>query len=208
MLARPVGRRERKKSATRDRLRAAGFELFATRGYVATTVRDITEAADVAERTFYRHFESKEALLLDDLRRYFAAAEDLVAARPDDEGPMTSLLAVVRELRDEWEVPRPQLTALTGLVLGDDAPRGYLHKLVDEHQERLSWLFARRRGLDRPDYRCHLEAAVAGVAFNQSIGYFVNEPTASNFDLGFEAIRLFAAGCDPEAVAGLPALDA
>ena len=37
--------------------------MFSEKGAEATTIEDITERADVGKGTFYRHFESKEALL-------------------------------------------------------------------------------------------------------------------------------------------------
>src|SRR5690606_22536266 len=44
----------------RRELAAAAMELFATKGYEATTVDEIAAAAGVARRTFFRHFRSKE----------------------------------------------------------------------------------------------------------------------------------------------------
>lgn len=203
----PVGRRDRKRADTRQRLREAGLLLLATNGLSGTTVRDIAEQADVAERTFYRHFESKEDLLLDDVRRYFAAAGAFIASRPDTESPMASLLATVEALAEDWSVTDAEAVWLAGFVMNDDAARGHLHKLVDEYQETLSQIFAARRGLDEADYRCHLEAAVAGTAFVQAIGRFLVSDRAPIQAYGVEAIRLFAAGCDPDAVAGLEPLD-
>ena len=59
----PAGSRTRR---TRVRLLAAGLDLFARQGYDATTVAQIAGAAGVTEMTFYRHFGSKDRLLLDD----------------------------------------------------------------------------------------------------------------------------------------------
>jgi AcrR family transcriptional regulator len=59
-----IGRREKKREATRqDILRAAG-RLFAARGFDATSVEDIAEAADVAKGTFYYNFQSKEEVVI------------------------------------------------------------------------------------------------------------------------------------------------
>ncbi|MGE3285565.1 MAG: TetR family transcriptional regulator [Pseudonocardia sp.] len=51
----PEGRAEMRRDLTR-----AAVELFTTKGYDETTVDDITAAAGVARRTFFRYFPSKE----------------------------------------------------------------------------------------------------------------------------------------------------
>ncbi|WP_204033842.1 TetR family transcriptional regulator [Micromonospora qiuiae] len=50
----------------RERLARAAFELFALHGYESTTIDDITTAAGVARRTFFRHFPSKEDVIFPD----------------------------------------------------------------------------------------------------------------------------------------------
>jgi AcrR family transcriptional regulator len=61
----PLSRRERKKERTRQEIYRAAMELFVARGYDAVTVEDICEAADVAKGTFFLHFPTKDALLLE-----------------------------------------------------------------------------------------------------------------------------------------------
>jgi AcrR family transcriptional regulator len=56
-------RRERKKQETRKRLMEAALRLFHHHGYDATTVKQITDAADVAKSTFFNYFETKEAIV-------------------------------------------------------------------------------------------------------------------------------------------------
>ncbi|MDQ7911284.1 TetR family transcriptional regulator [Phytohabitans sp. ZYX-F-186] len=46
-----------------DRLQQAAMELFAERGFEATTVADIAARAGVTERTFFRHFADKREVL-------------------------------------------------------------------------------------------------------------------------------------------------
>lgn len=57
------GSRKDKKQATRNALRQAALRCFARRGFVTTSIGDITEEAGVAKGTFYVHYEDKEALL-------------------------------------------------------------------------------------------------------------------------------------------------
>lgn len=54
-----------KKVNTKSRIKSAGLELFLEHGYAGTSIAAIEKAAGLAPRAgaFYRHFDSKEALL-------------------------------------------------------------------------------------------------------------------------------------------------
>ena len=87
--------RERKKHATRQAIEDAAWALYAERGYAATSIDDIAARADIAPRTFFRYFRTKEETLygeFDDAMELFASA---FRARPADEPVFTSLLAAV-----------------------------------------------------------------------------------------------------------------
>ena len=60
---RTVGRRERRRTETRERIFRAALKLFARQSFTATTVEEITEAADVGKGTFFNYFPSKEHVL-------------------------------------------------------------------------------------------------------------------------------------------------
>lgn len=66
---------------TKDRLLAAGGELFAARGFHGTTVRDIAERAGVNLAAGHYHFGSKKALYLEVLRAQFARIHAVLAER-------------------------------------------------------------------------------------------------------------------------------
>jgi AcrR family transcriptional regulator len=55
--------RKQRAEATRARILAAAYELFAYQGYLSTTMPEIAQAADVAVQTVYLTFRTKAALL-------------------------------------------------------------------------------------------------------------------------------------------------
>jgi AcrR family transcriptional regulator len=58
------GLRERKRRETLRRIAEQGLKLFLTRGYEATTLDAIAEAAGISRRTFFYYFKTKEEILL------------------------------------------------------------------------------------------------------------------------------------------------
>src|SRR5881392_610393 len=87
------GLRERKKQRTRETIAGAARQLFAERGYHATTLPDIAEAADVATRTIFAYFPSKEDILFSDFPLVKDALARALAERPEGE----EALVTVRE---------------------------------------------------------------------------------------------------------------
>jgi len=72
-----AGLRERSKARRRAAIIRAAFELFAERGYDATTVADIAEAAEVAPRTVSMYFPAKQDIAMS---RFSDGVADLSAA--------------------------------------------------------------------------------------------------------------------------------
>lgn len=82
-----TGKRAANKAAVRQALQAAADQLFAERGYAATTVNDIAAAAGVTERTFFRYFQGKEELVLDDVLAWLPVLSERIRNRPPWESP-------------------------------------------------------------------------------------------------------------------------
>ena len=57
--------------SVREELIEAGLQMLYLHGFNGTGVQDITDAAGVPKGSFYNHFESKEALALEALDRYW-----------------------------------------------------------------------------------------------------------------------------------------
>ncbi|MGI3783417.1 MAG: TetR/AcrR family transcriptional regulator [Janthinobacterium lividum] len=62
----PLGRRERKKAATRRLISDAATRQFRDRGFDNVTVKQIADEADVSPTTVFKHFPSKESLAFDE----------------------------------------------------------------------------------------------------------------------------------------------
>jgi AcrR family transcriptional regulator len=86
-----TGLRERKKQRTREQIVDAAYRLFRERGYQATTVADIAAAADIAPRTFFAYFPSKEAVVFHDFDGLFEALRARIEGRPPDETAIDAL---------------------------------------------------------------------------------------------------------------------
>jgi AcrR family transcriptional regulator len=94
-----VGRRERRRQETGEKLFVAAMELFSRKGFAQTKVEDITEAADVGKGTFFNYFPSKEHVL-----GYFVSKQHgtlqrhLRRARTGETGSEKVLAALARDL--------------------------------------------------------------------------------------------------------------
>ncbi len=100
----------------RRELAAAAMELFATKGYEATTVDEIAAAAGVARRTFFRHFRSKEEAIFPDHDDTLIRAEAVLNAAPAHEHPLDTVCRGIKEVmkmyaaQPEISVARYKLT--------------------------------------------------------------------------------------------------
>src|SRR5260370_16763448 len=84
------------RSAKPNAIVLAALELFTRFGYRKTSIDDIAEAAQVAKRTVYLHFENKAAVFLaileylgDQVRQRFGPPDPMVATAVD---PFAGLL--------------------------------------------------------------------------------------------------------------------
>lgn len=87
----PHGLRERKKIETRLTLAREAMRLIEERGYAATTVDDIADAANVSRRTFFRYFRSKDEVFIVDPEGKLAALHVALAEGPPDEPTIAAL---------------------------------------------------------------------------------------------------------------------
>ncbi len=93
--ARVRGDLEVASAAVRQRIAAAGVDLFTTQGYENTTVEAIAERAGVGRRTFFRYFRAKDDVIFPDHDRVVQS----VSAHLDALGDLDPLRAVCSAAR-------------------------------------------------------------------------------------------------------------
>lgn len=148
----PIGRRERKKAATRQALSDAALDLFLARGFDGVTVREVAEAADVSTTTLMKHFPTKEALVFDrddEIERSLLAA---VTERP----PKTFVLDSLRRYLRARVAPivAQRRTAFMKLVLSTPALTDYWQRMWLRHEQVLARALAVELGRPEGDLWC------------------------------------------------------
>ncbi len=73
---------------TQQKMLRAAVALFLEKGYERTTTAEISSAAGMGQRSFFRAFPSKEALLLELVQRMFGGQFDLAGQHSGEEDPV------------------------------------------------------------------------------------------------------------------------
>ncbi|HUA00409.1 MAG TPA: TetR/AcrR family transcriptional regulator [Candidatus Aquilonibacter sp.] len=147
-----AGRRERRRTEIRERLFRAALRLFAERGYLQTTVEDITEAADVGKGTFFNYFPTKEHVLATFGAERLAVIE--TALEEAKEGPaLPALRRMARNLAGPWAESPEMLRAIFSAHASCAPVRAELHKRLIVARRLIAGIFelAQQRGEVRRD---------------------------------------------------------
>lgn len=154
-------------SARRLLIEDAATDLFANRGFAATTVEEIVRAAGVTKPMLYRHFESKQELCIALLERH---RDELVAAPlsvfdPQGENRAGQLVAMLRawlgHTREHPAATRLLFIPITGDVGVERVQRG----LYDRQRATLAALLCSLRPeLSAAELELGAEATRASLA--------------------------------------------
>jgi AcrR family transcriptional regulator len=112
-------RHEQRRRSTHEALRHAALASFASKGFANVTVTELAREAGVTERTFFRHFPTKEAVLFQDYETQVEWLSDALAQRPLSESLFDAVLASVASFPYDLEVVRQAATARTELITAD-----------------------------------------------------------------------------------------
>ncbi|MGX9889284.1 TetR/AcrR family transcriptional regulator [Streptomyces sp. NPDC002276] len=188
----PVGRRERKKAATRQAIADAALRLFLERGYDDVGIREIADAADVSTTTLFKHFPVKEALVFDEDADQEARLLAAVRERPDGQSIPAALRDHALRHRRAAADGDPRFAAFFELIDSTPALRDYLQGMWLRHAAALARVIAEESGLPSGDPACAALAHFALEAPRATRGHpDTDEAITRAFDLldnGWQAL--------------------
>ena len=185
--------RARKKAATKHAIQEHALRLFIEKGYDTTTVEEIAAAAGVSHMTFFRYFPRKEEVVEYD--EYDPLLEELVAARPVEEPPLTALHRALRAgLEQILATNREELLIRTRLILRNPALRSRNLLAQDATRDLLARALARRAGLPEPDLAATVQASAALGAIGPAAMAWAGSDDADFVALIDEAFEALASG--------------
>jgi AcrR family transcriptional regulator len=160
------GKRETQRQETKQRLQAAALTRFHDDGFDATSVAAIAADAGVTERTFFRYFPSKEAVLFQDYESRLEWFRAALAVRPIDEPVLESVRVATGSFPDDREILH-QVAALRHSVLSPETIESHLRLVQGAFARELETVIHERLRHRRPDEgeeRIELVAVVLGNA--------------------------------------------
>jgi AcrR family transcriptional regulator len=187
--------RQRKRTATRDRIRATALRLFGEQGYDATTVEQIAAAAGVSHMTFFRYFPAKEDVALSDSYDPLIAAlvEQTPATWPLIQRIRTALL---QGLGQVYDADRDTLLAQNKLIVSTPALRERLWADQMTTQQLILQALGESQHDPQPSLKTRVTvAACLAAATTAILAWVENKGTAELPDLINQA---FDALTDPE----------
>lgn len=151
---------ERRRTSTREALREVALARFARDGFANVTVAQLADDAGVTQRTFFRHFPTKEAVLFQDYETQLEWLAEALSRRPADESLFDAVLGSVVSFPHDLEIVR-QAALLRATLLDGERTAGHLRVVQASFAEVLTE-FVKRRYTDLDDV--DLIAEVAGAA--------------------------------------------
>ena len=153
---------EQRRRSTREALRRAALASFASKGFANVTVTELAREAGVTERTFFRHFPTKEAVLFQDYETQVEWLAEALAQRPPSEALIDAVLASIASFPHDLEVVRQAASARAELITAERIA-GHL-RVVQSSFAGVITDFIRTRYSDTPDIDLVAEVAGATIA--------------------------------------------
>lgn len=169
----PPGLRARKKIETRQRIENAAFELFERDGFDGTTVEAIAAAAEIAPRTFFSYFPTKDDVVLADYAARLDRIVQQLSQRSSDERPWAALRASFLVVAADYDAESEGLIRRFRIMASTPSVYARSLQLQAGWEEALATALAVRMGCAVGDLLPRLLAASALSAMRSSQSHWM-----------------------------------
>lgn len=168
--------RQKHVNRTRRAILDAAFALFSERGFALTTVGEIAARADVAPRTFFRYFPSKESVLFTGTEGKKELLRQMLAERPEGESLAAGMISVLMRLSDVLTVDSHEMARLYAFASED--PRvlsSHRNALIEQFSSTAVQLLAERHGISPSDLGLQVMAVTIVSCFATAVTCWLND---------------------------------
>ena len=178
-MAEAVGLRERNKRERRRRLEDLAIELFERDGFEKTTIEQIAGAAEIAPRTFFSYFATKDDLVLADYTDRLDRILHELDQRPSDEPAWEALRASFAAVADDYAAEADRLRRRFTIMAANPSVFARSLQLQAGWEQALTERLATRAGTGADDLRPRLLAATALAVMRASLQHWLTNGQAT-----------------------------
>lgn len=149
------GLRERKKQRTRELIGNTARDLFVERGFEQVTVAEIARGAEVAEKTVFNYFPTKEDLVYWRLEAFEGELLDAIRSRAPGESALTAFgrFVILQRgyLNERDPAARERLLAITRMIDRSPSLLAREEQVFERYSRSLARLLAEETGAKDAD---------------------------------------------------------
>jgi AcrR family transcriptional regulator len=186
--------RERKKQRTRELIVEQAMALFDERGFENVTIAEIAAASDIAPRTFFSYFPSKEDVVFHDFDVVFESIRARIDERAEGESTMDALRAFIKGLLEQVDHEDPAEQCRRRVVSASPALKQHDRERVGRIEDVIADGLARDLGVEPGSLRARVVAAAAAAGLIELEAYFDKDAPPDDPMAVFDEVFTFVQG--------------
>jgi AcrR family transcriptional regulator len=194
MSTEEFGLRERKKARTRELIIERAMALFDERGFDHVTIADIAAAADIAPRTFFSYFPSKDAVVFHDFDVFFDGFRRQVGERPPGVSTLDVLRAFVADVIAGMDPGDPAERCRRRVIDASATLQHHDREMIGQFERVIADGLADDLGVPRESSRARVVAAAAAAALAELERVFDKDNPPADPMAAFDEVFAFVRG--------------
>lgn len=168
-----LGLRERKKRDRRRSIEAVALSRFEKNGFDSTTIDEIAAAADIAPRTFFSYFPTKEDVVLADYADRLERTTDELGRRPKAEAPWLALRQSFAVVAADYEAERGAMIRRFAIMAANPSVQARSLQLQAGWEDTVAAVLTQRTGAAVDDITPRLMSSAALACMRSSIRHWM-----------------------------------